>query len=117
MPPINPPMVSILPWPYVWSTSLGLSASVTAIIRIAVTTASRSACVLSVTSTRLFVITPAANSNTKAEEMATRDIRRVFLLMAAVANLSSATAAEKGSILLFRHLCFHQLQKLLRAKS
>src|SRR5215211_2491824 len=114
-------MVSILPWPYVWSTSLGLSASVTAIIRIAVTTASRSACVLSVTSTRLFVIMPAANSNTKTEEMATRDIRRVFLLMAAalaaVANLSSATAAEKGSILLFRHLCFHQLQKLLRAKS
>jgi hypothetical protein len=62
-------------------------------MRTTVTTASSKAWVLSVKSARLFVASPAANSKTKTEEIATSEILRVLRLMAPTSAVVSESAA------------------------
>jgi len=58
-----------------------------AIINIAVTTASRRACVLSVISAKLFVKIPAINSKAKTETMAISDSRKALFLISPISGL------------------------------
>ena len=83
-----------------------------AIINIAVTTASRRACMLSVIRARLFVKMPAINSKAKTEMMAISDNSKARFFISSTFGLvfvfdHPVTTNKIEQSLLFRHLRFH----------